>query len=192
MSFSFQRSVAVASIVSQPSWSCAHRRTVLPSACNAPLTRVESRAHGLEPEARDIRLRHLATHQVHQQGGNQRAVHDQTGVALDLGDVLAVVVDAVAVERQCGIAEQQDIVRHDLALPWRILRRLLRWRHDTVGALRFSIDDLVELDQRRLGGIVAAQLVAHLDEHQGTGATSLRGHVVDRRRARHAVADADR
>src|SRR5882757_10726047 len=41
------------------------------------------------------------------QRGLQGAVEDQAGIALDLGDVVAVVMDAVAVEGQCRIAKQQ-------------------------------------------------------------------------------------
>ncbi len=116
-----QRSVATASIVSQPSWSCAHSLIVLPSACelavDAERVEVERRAHGLEAEGRDVGGRALAAHQVHQQRRDQRPVHDQARVALDLGDVAAVVVDAVAVEGQRRVAEQQHVVGHDLALP---------------------------------------------------------------------------
>ena len=42
-------------------------------------------------------------------------MHDQSGVALDFGDVLAVVVDAVAVERERRVAEQQYVVGHNIA-----------------------------------------------------------------------------
>ena len=41
-----------------------------------------------------------------------RAVEDQAGIALDLGDIVAVVVDAVAVEGQRRIAEQQHLIGH--------------------------------------------------------------------------------
>ena len=54
-----------------------------------------------------------AAQQVQQQRGDQRAVHDQARIALDLGDVAAVVVDAVAVEGQRRVAEQQHRVGHD-------------------------------------------------------------------------------
>src|SRR4051812_37211465 len=43
---------------------------------------VEGRANGLEAEARHVGTGHLAPQQVHQQRGDQRAVHDQAGVAL--------------------------------------------------------------------------------------------------------------
>ena len=58
-------------------------------------------------------LRPMLAQQVEQQRRGQRAVHDQPRIALDLGDVAAVVVDAVAVEGQRRVAEQQHGVGHD-------------------------------------------------------------------------------
>jgi hypothetical protein len=75
----------------------------------------------------------LAAQQVHQQRGDQRAVHDQARVALDLGDVAAVVVDAVAVEGERAVAEQQHVVGHDLALPGGAGGRGLRRRVHVAG-----------------------------------------------------------
>src|SRR5437867_6026675 len=76
---------------------------VLELAVDAEGVQVEGRTHGLEAEAGDVCIGRVAAHEVHQQRGDQRAVHDQTRIALDVGDVLAVVVDAMAVERQRGI-----------------------------------------------------------------------------------------
>src|ERR1019366_9065166 len=46
---------------------------------------VEERAQGLEREAPDDRLRLFATKQLEQQRRDQRPVHDQARIALDLG-----------------------------------------------------------------------------------------------------------
>ena len=64
---------------------------------------------------------------------------------------------------------------------------------DVAGLLGLAVDDVVELDQRRLGGAVAAHLVAHLDEHELAGAAlpwSTTSSMVDVRVD--AVADAHR
>src|ERR1019366_6491849 len=74
---------------------------------------VEQRADGLERETPDDRLRVFATKQIEQQGGDQRPMHDQARIALDLGDVAAVVVDAVAVEGEGRITKEQDVVGYD-------------------------------------------------------------------------------
>ena len=71
------------------------------------------------------------------------------GIALDLGDVAAVVVDAMAVERERRVAEQQHVVGHPSLVPRRIppappgaaARRRRRLR-------RVAIDDVVELGER--------------------------------------------
>src|SRR4051794_41846015 len=53
-------------------------------------------------------------------GGLQRPVYDQAGIALDLADIVHVVMDTVAVAGQGGVAEQEhgvwiDFGRHALA-----------------------------------------------------------------------------
>ena len=55
---------------------------------------VKRRPHGLELKRANERARRMATHQINQQRGDQRAVHDQAGVGLHLRHVLAVIVDA--------------------------------------------------------------------------------------------------
>ncbi len=76
----------------------------------------------------------------------QRAMDDQAGIAFDLGDVVAVIMNAVAVEGQRGIAEQQhrigemacgDVVQA-LPLPAPVMRR------KTVRRL-LAIDDVLPL-----------------------------------------------
>ena len=47
-----------------------------------------------------------------QQRGLQRAVHDQAGITFYLGNVVAIVMDAMAIEGQCGVAEQQHRIRY--------------------------------------------------------------------------------
>ena len=191
-----QRTTAVASIVSQPSWSEAQRwnglAVGLRVAADVECVQVEGRPHGFEPEARDVCIGHALAQQVHQKRGDQRAVHDQAGVALDLRHILSVVVDTVAIERERGVPEQQNVVGHDVAAPRCLGRRRLRRGHDVVGALCLAVNDVVEFDQRRFDGLVAAQFVAYLDEHQLAGTPLLDRNVVDRGGSSDAIAHADR
>ena len=105
-----------------------HGAVVVRFAVDPERVQVERRAHGPEPEAGDVGIGRLATQQIDQQGGEQRPVHHQARVALDLGHVPAVVVDAVPVERQRRVPELQDVVGHDLALPRRAGAGGRRWR----------------------------------------------------------------
>src|SRR5690606_19134002 len=66
---------------------------------------VKHRAYRAELEFEQACVRKVAAQQVHQQGRNQRAMHDEARVALHLGDVFAVVVNAVAVESERRVAE---------------------------------------------------------------------------------------
>ena len=79
--------------------------------------RVKGWPHGLEFEAQHTGFGLLAAQQVHQQCGNQWAVNDQARVAFDLGDILSVVVNAVPVEGERRLADQQLIVGNNGSLP---------------------------------------------------------------------------
>src|SRR5437899_10104208 len=75
----------------------------------------------------------------------QRSVEDQARIALDLGDVVAVVVDAVAVEGQRGIAEQQHGIG-DMGLAVLRLRRRGRGLCGRgLPARDLAIDDVLSL-----------------------------------------------
>ena len=151
---------------------------------------VEQRLHRLEGEAPDDQARALPPRLVDQQGGDQRPVDDQPRIALDLGDVAAVVVDAVAVEGERRVAEQQHrIGRH------RPCGRLVGRRAAPAGARRarlrqVAVDDVVLLGEQQLA--VARDLVAHGDEHQGAGLALAPAHVGDGRGAGQRIADPDR
>src|SRR3546814_9125985 len=56
-----------------------------------------------------------ALRMIHQQRGDQRAVDDQPGIALDVPGIVAVVMDAVRVEGERRIAEEQYRVGRDAA-----------------------------------------------------------------------------
>jgi hypothetical protein len=60
---------------------------VLRLSVDAQRMRVERRPHRLEAEGGDVGLRRVAPQQVHQQRRDQRAMHDEAWVALDLGHV---------------------------------------------------------------------------------------------------------
>ena len=104
--------LALRSARPQPHCVAARRQ----AAADARTVQVEQRAHRAELEASATSASGRSrAQQVDQQRGDQRAVHDQARIALDLGHVAAVVVDAVAVEGQRRVAEQQHVVGHDAA-----------------------------------------------------------------------------
>ena len=140
---------------------------------------VEGRADRAEAELPHLRLRSFVPEQVEQQRGDERTVHDKPGIAFHLRHVTAVVVDAVAVEGQRRVTEQQHIVSRPPALPGRMVRRRDGRRRGIPGVGHVAIDDVVEF--RDAGGrfVRAADLVAHLDEHQAAGAAGLLRHVLD-------------
>ena len=104
----------------------------------------------------------MAAQQIDQQRGNQGAVHDQARVAFDLGDVLAVVVDSMAVEGERRIAEQQHVVGHYFALPGCVFLSRYGRRRRVAGLGRCAVNNVVLLGQRQ------APAVMHLmpDQHE--------------------------
>ena len=60
-----------------------------------------------ELESRHVGIGHFPAQQVEQQRRDQRAVHHEAGIAFDFGDIAAIVVNAVAIECQRRIAEEQ-------------------------------------------------------------------------------------
>ena len=88
------------------------------------------------------------------------------------------VVHGLAGERR---VEFGDIVSLDVAAPRELDRRCQRWWRDIGGLREIAIDDVVMFGQGDMGGTVAAQLVAHLDENQRAGAARLLVHINDGR-----------
>src|SRR5216683_2619317 len=78
---------------------------------------IEQRPDGLEVESRHVGLGHFPAQEVEQQRGNQRAVNHEAGIAFDLGDIAAIVVNAVAIEGERRISKEQYRVGVYLALP---------------------------------------------------------------------------
>ena len=109
---------------------------------------VEYRAHRLELVARHDGIGPLVAQEVEQQRREHRPVHDEARIAFDLGDVAAVVVDAVAVEGQRRVAEEQHVVGDPLRSQARDRRRGGGRRRDVVGLRRFAVHDVVELGER--------------------------------------------
>ena len=151
---------------------------------------VEERLDRAEGEVRDRRVGAFAPQPVEQQRRDQRPVHHEARIALDLRDVAAVVVNAVAVEGQRRVAEQQHVVGADLAYPLRVVRRALHRRGRIVGARVLAIDDVVFVSQRQ--ALLVEQLVKDAHEHQRTGAPFLGRDVGDARTAGDGGADDER
>src|SRR5205814_7189158 len=63
-------------------------------------THVEERLERAEREFRDRRVRHIAPDEIGKERRDQRRVDDEAGVSLLLSRISAIVVNAVAVERQ--------------------------------------------------------------------------------------------
>src|ERR1700685_527290 len=95
-----------------------HRAPVVAGAAGdrASLAHVH-RGPGPERKLRDPLPRRVAPRQLEAEQGEQRAVHDQAGVALDPGRVVRVVVNPVRVVGQRAEPEEQDRVGDDLNLP---------------------------------------------------------------------------
>ena len=113
----------------------------------------------------------MTAYQINQQRGNQRAVHDQARVALDRRHILAVVMDAVAVESQCRVAKQQYIVGRDLALPDRSFFSRHGRRHRVARLGGGAINDVVRFAQRQPAGVM--HFMRHQHEQQIAAAPSL-------------------
>src|ERR1700682_4475301 len=78
------------------------------------------------PEGKPLhdRRRKLASDQVEQKGSKQWTMDNQPWIALPARGVAAIVVNAMAIERQRGVSEQKHVVGHDLPAPlahWRSL-----------------------------------------------------------------------
>ena len=93
------------------------------------------------------------------QGGDQRAMHHQAGIAFGAGDIGVVVMDAVAVERDGAVAEQQGRRRLDGLCPFALGQCVAAAR---LGWRGFAVDDVLFLadGQATVLGIV----MAHGDE----------------------------
>src|SRR6267143_1283292 len=153
---------------------------------------VEDRAHSAELELRDSRIRSLPAQQIDEERGDQRTVDDQARVALDLRYITAIVVDAVAVERERRIAEEERLIRHPLLLPGGCGGRGLRRGSDIGRLRRLAVDDVVKLGQRDVVLAVGTELMPDFYEHQRTAAAGFFVDALDRRHARDRVAHAQR
>ena len=169
----------------------------MPSGCGSPHTKKGLMSNsGRTRGTRSARLRRRAAarrKQIEQQRRDHRTVHDQARIPLDLGDVAAVVVDAMTVERQRRIAEQQHVVRHPVAFPCAWRGRSLGRRRDVIGLGRLAINDVVELGERerpaRRCAVISCRTLTNtsVPVRPIFSVTSC-----DRRHAREVIADAQR
>ena len=153
---------------------------------------VEGGPHRLELKAQHLGIGLLASQQVHQERGDQGAVHDEAGVALHLGDVLAVVVNAVTVEGEGRVAKQQHIVGHDAPLPGPLSGRGLRWRSHIIRPGGCAVNDVVVLGERHFIVAIAPQLMPHFHKDQAAGTARLFFHIDDGGGAAERIANPQR
>ena len=113
-------------------------------------------------------------------------MHDEAWIALNFRDVAPVVMDAMAIEGERGIAEQQHIVRRDAAVPGRAGFRSDRRWHWVTRLGRSAVDDVVLFGQRKALGI--GNLVLDQHKHQITRAARLVRDGFDARGALHRIA----
>src|SRR5215510_1578276 len=128
------------------------------------------------------------TREVEEKGGGQRPVHDEAGIALRLHGPTTIVVDAVAVEREGGEAEEEHGVGGDTAAPWHAGGRSVATRRLVARArLHFLAEDgapfLLEGEARG-----AEDAARYGGEHEGARATALHTDVGQLRLAPHALA----
>src|SRR6266700_6760409 len=93
---------------------------------------VERRPDCTKLVAGDFGPRRLMAQEVEQQRREERPMDDQARILLDLRDIAPVVVDAVLVEGQRRVAEQEHVIGNPLLLPRRGLRRWPGRRRDIV------------------------------------------------------------
>lgn len=150
---------------------------------------VEQRADGSELEALYLKFRRMFAREVEQQGRDQRTVDDEAGVMLGFDAVAAVVVDAVGIERQGGVAEEQSIIRMNDALPRGIcwgFRRSGRFSRRRVVA----IHDVVLFGEREAAS--GADFMADDDEDEWSRSPRLLFDIYDSRFTNRLVADTKR
>ena len=126
-----------------------------------------------------------------QQRREQRPVDDEPGIALDLGDVAPVVVDAVAVEGQGRVAEQQHVVGVDVAAPGGV-RAVRAAAPAPPRRPRAGRGRRCRAPRRAPTPVAVRDLVAHQDEDERAGAALLQADVGDGRGAPDRVADPER
>src|SRR5690554_4805635 len=136
--------------------------------------RRDQRAHAAIAEAAQARLRVGAAEGAQVEGGDQRPVHHQARIALGLGDIGEVVVDAVTVEGHGGVAEQQGRAGRDGLVPV-AGGQLLAAAQLRRG--RLAVDDVLFLADGQAA--VLQVVVLHGDEQQRAGAAVLFLDVLD-------------
>ncbi len=124
--------------------------------------------------------------QFEEQRRDQRPVDDKPRIPLDLGHVGVVVVDAVAVEGERRITEQQHRIGRDLTAPDGVCGREFGRRRRRVWPCRPAVDDVVLfLDRQTLR---PQNTVLHQHENEGAATTLFDRDVADFGFAPHLVA----
>ena len=116
-------------------------------------------------------------------------MHDQAGVPFDLLRVVAVIVDAVAVERHGRVAEQQRWCGHNAGCVIALRYVPDRLRRVPARAV-FTVDQILSFLDGQLS--VATDFMFDGDETQRPTAPLFHHHVLDHRPARHLLSNPQR
>ena len=109
--------------------------------------------HGARVVARNA-PRQMLARSLHKQERGEAAVHHQGGIALDVPRIGEVIMYAMGIEGQRGIAEQEHGIGGDGMRPFRLgwVRRGLRGRCDLrrgrAGCMGRAVDDVLLLGQQ--------------------------------------------
>jgi len=152
---------------------------------------VEQRRAGTDGEALDRPARIGIAQQVEQALLGEGTVHDEAGIALGLDAVGPVVVDAVRIEGDGGVAEQHHRIDLDSPPPRHVGRGRLAHRHAALlAALHlFAEHGVGDFGHGKAARCVDAPGLAGHD--QGAGATAPHLDIGELRLAPQLVADAD-
>lgn len=132
--------------------------------------------------------------QIEQQAGDQRAMHHQPAIALDVCRIRPIVMDAVAVEGQRAVAHQQHRIGGQAART--VPRSGIETgrfgpRRPGSGAGGFAIDQRLRFADEQVPAL-RARLMLQFDEHQRTARAGLGRDRRDPRGPRDVVTDRQR
>ena len=151
---------------------------ILLATTNQERPRAKYRVQRPESKLPKLALRLHLHGQVHQEGRQQRPVDHQSGITLHLAAVVHIVMNAVSVEGEGGVAEEHHRIWGDFSLHVRILRGLIRFADGLAWVRRSAEDQFLLLLETRFLGLVIRML--DRDKHKWPGASGFQLHIGDR------------